>query len=158
MSSFTEFEEPSARKPGVNPSAGLAVGAGAGLLVAVALLMFLVLHEPNPPPPPDVAADPLLSDGREVYLARCVSCHGTSGRGDGPIARTVSGTTVGDLTSPRWRHGDEPGQVLAVVRNGSANGAMPSWGKALSGHEVKAVTAYVYYLGKREVPAGLREP
>ena len=39
------------------------------------------------PPPPEVAADPLLVRGREIYLDRCASCHGPSGRGDGPLCQ-----------------------------------------------------------------------
>lgn len=30
-------------------------------------------------------------DGREVYARSCASCHGTAGRGDGPVAASLRG-------------------------------------------------------------------
>jgi mono/diheme cytochrome c family protein len=105
-----------------------------------------------------VAADPLLRSGREVYLARCVSCHGPNGRGDGPLAKHLAGPKVGDLTSDRWKHGDAPAQVTAVVADGVPNSTMPGWGRTLSADEMKGVVAYVYHLSGRTVPDQRRGP
>src|SRR6476661_2753667 len=66
---------------------------GAGGVAALGLL-----RSPASPPPASIAADPLLVEGRGVFLARCASCHGEGGRGDGPISRGLTGPPVGDLT------------------------------------------------------------
>jgi cytochrome c oxidase cbb3-type subunit 3 len=159
---LSEFETQSDQAPGGRPTVDQAVarrvGIAAVLLVVIAAGVFMLLQKPPAPAPAEIASDPLLVEGRAVYLSRCVSCHGESGRGDGPIAKGLAGPPVRDLTGRKWKHGDAPGQALAVVREGVKDSAMPGWGKVLNGQDVKAVTAYVYYLAKRDVPAALREP
>jgi cytochrome c oxidase cbb3-type subunit 3 len=127
-------------------------------LIAGATLSYNMLKKPPSPPPPEIAGDPLLIVGREVYQARCLSCHGASGKGDGPIARGLSGPPVGDLTDAAWKHGDQPDQVLAIVAKGAPNTAMPPWAGTLSARELKAVSAYVFHLAGRKVPEEYRRP
>jgi cytochrome c oxidase cbb3-type subunit 3 len=136
--------------------AARAVAVGLAVLALGAALALALLRRPAEPPPPDVARDPLLKAGREVYLNRCVSCHGPIGKGDGPIARGLSGPPVGDLTDAEWKHGDRPEQVRAVIADGVTSSAMPGWKGSLSPDQINAVSAYVYYLAGREVPAELR--
>lgn len=138
--------------------AAVAVAGGMAAILAGAAVVFGLLREPPTPAPPDVAKDPLLMMGRSVYLDRCVSCHGPGGKGDGPIAKGLSGPPVGDLTDRTWKHGDRPEQVEAVVSRGVENTAMPGWKGTLGLDNQRAVTAYVYYLAGREVPAVLRAP
>ncbi len=128
-----------------------------GLLVA-GFVAFRMLSKSAGPPPPAVAKDPLLSQGRTIYLARCVACHGSDGRGDGPIAAQLIGPPVGNLTDDVWKHGDRPEQVLSVIGQGVPKTRMDGWGRVLDPPEIKAVAAYVYFLANRAVPAELREP
>ncbi len=128
-----------------------------GLMVA-GFVAFRMLSKPVGPPPPEVARDALLLQGRAIYLARCVACHGSDGRGDGPIASELIGPPVGNLTDDQWKHGDRPEQVLAVIAQGVPNTRMDGWSRVLDPPELKAVAAYVYYLGKRPVPEELRRP
>ena len=142
---------------GIDPVASRRIFLGMlGLLAGGATALWL-LRPTVSPPPAAIAGDPLLVQGREVFLARCVSCHGNSGRGDGPIAKGLNGPPVGDLTDAQWKHGDSPDQVLAVVAKGVPNTAMPPW-SSLGDHALRAVTAYVYSLAGRPVPAALRAP
>ena len=149
-------------------SPGYQSGAGkspwASILIVLAMLglstagfiAFRLLSKPPAPPPPEVANDPLLSQGRVTYLAHCVACHGTDGRGDGPIASQLIGPPVGNLTDDVWKHGDRPEQVLSVIGQGVPNTRMEGWGRVLDPPDVKAVAAYVYFLARRRVPDELR--
>jgi cytochrome c oxidase cbb3-type subunit 3 len=125
-------------------------------LLAGGFVAFRMLSKPEGPAPPEVAKDPLLNQGRVIYLARCIACHGTDGRGDGPIASQLIGPPVGNLTDDVWKHGDGPEQVLSVIGQGVPNTRMDGWGRVLDPPEVKAVAAYVYFLAKRPVPDEIR--
>ena len=127
-------------------------------LLAGGFVAFRMLSHPIGPPPPEIANDVLLTRGREIYLARCVACHGNDGRGDGPLAANLIGPPVGNLTDNEWKHGDRPDQVLSVIDKGVPNTRMDGWGRVLDPPELKAVAAYVYFLAKRPVPEELRQP
>jgi mono/diheme cytochrome c family protein len=126
-------------------------------LMAGGFVAFRLLSQPPPPAPPEVARDPLLSQGRTIFLGRCATCHGNEGRGDGPIAGNLSGPPVGNLTDGHWKHGDRPDQILAVIAKGVPNTRMEGWSRVLDPPELKAVAAYVYQLAKRPVPDELRK-
>jgi cytochrome c oxidase cbb3-type subunit 3 len=128
-----------------------------GLLLG-GFLAFQMLSKPVGPPPPEVAKDPLLVQGRAIYLARCATCHGNEGRGDGPIAGSLLGPPVGNLTDDHWKHGDQPAEVLKVIGAGAPDTRMQGWGDVLDAAELRAAAAYVYYLAKRPVPEELRKP
>ena len=119
---------------------------------------MLLLPEPSPPPP-EVAKDPLLVQGREIYFRNCATCHGELGRGDGPNAKNLKGRGPGNLTKPSsWRRGDRPEAVLHVIAEGSEGTSMPGWRFALKPDGLRAVSAYVYYLAGRPTPEALRSP
>ena len=127
-------------------------------LVAGGFIAFRMLSKPVGPPPPEVARDPLLTQGRDIYLARCVACHGTDGQGDGPLAAQLIGPPVGNLTDDVWKHGDRAEQVLGVIGQGVPNTRMDGWSRVLDPPELKAVAAYVYFLAKHPVPDEIRRP
>ena len=127
-------------------------------LMAGGFVAFRMLSRPPAPAPPEVAGDPLLAQGRTIFLGRCATCHGNEGRGDGPIAGNLSGPPVGNLTDDQWKHGDRPDQVMAVIGKGVPNTRMEGWSRVLDPPELQAVAAYVYYLAKRPVPDELRKP
>jgi mono/diheme cytochrome c family protein len=121
--------------------------------------VFVRLLPPLVPPPPDVAKDPLLVRGREIYFKNCATCHGEQGRGDGPNAKNLKGRGPGNLTlASSWRRGDRPEALVKVIAQGSEGTSMPGWELALKGDGVRAVSAYVLYLAHRPVPEELREP
>ena len=143
---------------GIDPVASRRIFLGMLALFAGGAVSFSLLRPPASPPPAAIAADPLLVEGRGIFLSRCLSCHGESGRGDGPISKGLAGPPVGDLTDAEWKHGDRPDQVLEVVSQGVRDSAMPPWKTTLNNLELRAATAYVYYLARRPVPEALRTP
>ena len=82
--------------------------------------------------------DPVLAElGAEVFLRRCATCHGESGRGDGPTAGALR-VPPADLTRIAARRGGSfpKGEVarfidgrFAVPAHGSRE--MPVWGERL---------------------------
>ena len=77
------------------------------------------------------------TDGRQMYASYCAPCHGTDGRGHGPVSPALRMQPV-DLTGlSRANHGRFPSAHLsAVLRFGSempAHGSaqMPVWGPIL---------------------------
>lgn len=121
-------------------------------------LAFRLSSRPAPPPSPEVAADPLLMRGREIFLGRCATCHGNEGRGDGPIAGDLGGPPVGNLTDQHRKHGQKPEEVVNVIRNGVPNTRMDGWSRVLDPPDLRAVAAYVYHLANLPVPEELRKP
>ncbi len=142
---------------GIDPAVSRLIFLAMLGVMAGGFVAFRTLSRPAGPPPPEVAQDPLLTKGREIYLARCVACHGTDGRGDGPLAANLIGPPVGNLTDNEWKHGDRPDQVIAVIGQGVPNTRMDGWGRVLDPPDISAVAAYVYFLAKRLVPEELRK-
>jgi cytochrome c oxidase cbb3-type subunit 3 len=140
----------------VNPAAARWVLLGVLGLALAGVGSYFLLRTPPAPPPSEVMNDPLLLEGRGVYLARCATCHGQEGRGDGPIARDLLGPPVGNLSDGKWKHGDKPQDVLNVISKGVEGTRMAGWGTVLEDPQLKAVTAFVFYLARQPVPAELR--
>ena len=152
-----EIPEMDAQGPGLHAGAG-AVALGMLALVLAGGAVFLALRKGPGPPPKEIAGDPLLVAGRDIYLARCMSCHGVAGKGDGPIARSLPGPAPRDLTVAHWKHGDRASDVLGVVAQGVKDTAMAGWGSTLGPDGTRAVSAYVFHLARRPVPEALRRP
>ena len=150
-----EPEEPTRDLSTRRPGPAVRVVAGMLGLIAAGGMVFRELAAPEPPPAA-IAGDPVLVRGREIYRERCVSCHGPEGRGDGPIAKGLAGPAPRNLVADPWKHGDGPEQVLAVLRDGVKDSAMPAWGGTYGPEELRSVAAYVYHLAVRPVPVELR--
>ncbi len=72
--------------------------------------------------------------GEELFVRFCASCHGTEGRGDGPVSGSLN-VTPPDLTAITTRYGEFPAGVIRDVIDGRgidrrAHGTreMPVWG------------------------------
>lgn len=78
---------------------------------------------PFPGSPPSVAR------GKALYEEHCQVCHGPSGRGDGPAAKSLHASMddLSDLPPPPIF----PDGVI-VYRIANGKNLMPAWGKALT--------------------------
>ena len=88
------------------------------------------------------AADLPAMSGQELYRRFCASCHGMSGRGDGPVASTLR-VEVPDLTLiARRRGGTFPRALVERIIDGrhilGAHGTrtMPIWGEELARSQI----------------------
>jgi len=86
------------------------------------------------PPRQAAAAEQRLASGGRLYQRHCASCHGGSGRGDGPVARDLK-VAPADLTRlAAGNHGTFPREHVAEAIDGRlvvrAHGTsrMPVWG------------------------------
>ena len=82
------------------------------------------------------------SSGKQMYASYCAPCHGTDGRGQGPVASALK-TPPPDLTLlSRTNHGKFPDtHIVSVLQNGaeiSSHGTaeMPVWGPILGKMDV----------------------
>jgi mono/diheme cytochrome c family protein len=115
-----------------------------GTAAAAALLLTLA-------PAAGFAAD--LEAGKAAYTANCASCHGDSGKGDGPVGAVLQPPprdfTTGDFKLDADSDGT-PGtdaDLKEVISKGAAafggNQMMAPWGGVLSDADIDNVIAYV---------------
>lgn len=83
--------------------------------------------------------DPFVAEGKRIYKARCLACHGPFGQGDGYVQFTPP---VANLTSERIQTKLDAGMVRSI-HEGRPNTAMGSWRLALSEGDILAVVQYV---------------
>ncbi len=82
---------------------------------------------------PAAAADKKDFDGRALFEANCASCHGLTGNGDGPSAKSLE-AELKPLSTLTQRSGGFPEDYVRRVIDGREElrahrkGAMPVWG------------------------------
>jgi mono/diheme cytochrome c family protein len=89
-----------------------------------------------------------VSEGEEIYIERCESCHGEDGLGEGPMAKSLDpkpGSLVdGDLSDQYlfWRISE--GGMMEPF-----NSVMPAWKTILTEDQIGKVIAYIHSLKTR---------
>jgi mono/diheme cytochrome c family protein len=99
-----------------------------------------------------------IARGREVYTKTCASCHGPTGRGDGPQVQELknadgSPTRPRDLTLGQFKGGGEPAQVYARIMLGMPGTPMPASNNLPPG-DVQDLLNYVLSLSRTEAREG----
>jgi mono/diheme cytochrome c family protein len=125
---------------------------------AILLLAGLLLI-----PVADTAGANDVAQGRAIFLEYCVSCHGFSGDGDGPVALLLT-TPPANLRKLSERYGNPlPEDQIARFIDGradvNAHGPrdMPVWGKRFYGSERQVkdqIAQLVAYL--QSIQTGIR--
>ncbi|MGM9477221.1 cbb3-type cytochrome c oxidase N-terminal domain-containing protein [Pedobacter sp. GSP4] len=89
----------------------------------------------------------LLADGKTIFTANCVVCHGDKGQGIiGP-----------NLTDEYWLHGGGINNVFKTIKYGVQEKGMISWEKNLNPKQLSAVANFIMSL-KGTNPAGAKAP
>ena len=106
---------------------------------------------------------PAEVSGRQLYRTHCATCHGPSGRGDGPMVQYLRVPPADLTTIAAGNNGVFPAEAVhraidgrrAVRAHGES--AMPIWGDAFSPTERAAterIRALVVYLESIQARAG----
>ena len=86
-----------------------------------------------------------IERGRELYQNNCANCHGSTGKGDGPLAGALQPRPV-DLTIHVPQHPDA--QLREWIENGVPRTAMPAWKGQFTEDEVQAIVNYLRQLAE----------
>ena len=79
--------------------------------------------------------------GQSIYKEQCAACHGESGRGDGPKARTLKGPPPANLTDHAVMGDMALIEIFRRISVGTPGTAMPEFGEDLSAAQVLAFLA-----------------
>lgn len=73
-------------------------------------------------------SEQVLLDGERIYQTKgtCFTCHGTSGRGDGPAGLELN-PRPRNFTNPQFHESRTDGELFWVIRNGSPGTRMFSY-------------------------------
>ncbi len=103
---------------------------------------------------------PTLARGAELYQTNCASCHGVTGRGDGPAGVSLD-PPAPDLTDSHTLNDRSPLDFYRRVTIGVAGTAMPAFETRLTPEDRWATAVYATLLRlpapRGEVPIALRE-
>jgi cbb3-type cytochrome c oxidase subunit III len=106
---------------------------------------------------PEVSANPPPAyEGRRLYVSYCQLCHGADGKGDGPLAKAIQISPADLTTTVRSRSdtilmkiitGEGRQTITGRDRHNLLSEAMPEWKDVFSESQVKALIAYLRFLG-----------
>ena len=152
----------SLRHHGLTPRTWVIIGFFTGLvaLMAFALLRTSTITSANPQNARAVAL------GREVYAARCASCHGVNLQGAPnwkmPLADGTMPAPPHDTTGHTWHHNDA--SLFATVKYGGQATSppdyvnkMPAFGGTLSDEQIYAVLAFIKSTWPPEIQAAQQQ-
>lgn len=89
-------------------------------------------------------------EGYTLFNQSCFLCHGTDGKGKGPLARKLD-VAPADLTNGKGGAASSSdrrlfGMIQGTVKHGSGNSAMPQWGLAMPGNQIESLVSYIRFL------------
>jgi OmcA/MtrC family decaheme c-type cytochrome len=86
------------------------------------------------------------SEGKKLYQTYCIACHGASGKGDGPAAKTLP-VKPADHTRANVMNQHTDQYLFEVISKGGASvgksAQMPAWGAVLKEAQIQEVVGYI---------------
>ena len=102
-------------------------------------------EEKNPLP----VNDAMMAAGKAQFAKRCIRCHGTSGKGDGPEADQDHVADM-DLTRADRAARNPDGVVFYKVLHGRSEPKMPAFEDQMTKEQIWAVVAYAQTLRQKK--------
>jgi mono/diheme cytochrome c family protein/nitrogen fixation protein FixH len=126
-----------ARERQVGVALGVTLGLIGTFVAGDALATAYQATRPNPFPPTAES----LAAGRTIYIASCASCHGPTGRGDGPLGVRLRPRPADFRIHMAAGHSDA--QLFAWIADGVAGTGMPAFRGQLTADEIWHVANYI---------------
>jgi len=107
------------------------------LVVSLAVLLSLAFSVPDA-----VAAE----DGATTYKTYCSTCHGDTGKGDGPAAGSLDPKPASFADPKFWTTRDDAAVKKVIKEGGAAVGKSPlmiAWGNVLDDAKIDAVIKHI---------------
>ena len=116
-------------------------------LFAAGLLGVFIVSGPviSPLYAQDYPAD--MARGKAVYERHCQNCHGSTGRGDGPVAASLKVSPANFQRFQSFLKSDE--EFLRTIEHGVVFSPMHSWRGQLTDGEMQDVVAYIRLLSQQ---------
>ena len=93
---------------------------------------------------PSLAAQE-ASEGRKLYVTYCSGCHGISGKGDGPAAKTLAPKPADHTIAAMKNYSDQ--YLASIISKGGASVGksplMPAWGSVLKESQIAAIVDHI---------------
>jgi mono/diheme cytochrome c family protein len=95
---------------------------GRTYIVALAACLVVVgcskkEEAPSAPPPEPVKAEEPAVEAQEIFQSRCVTCHGETGKGDGPGSAALN-PKPRDYTSADWQKSVTDDHIKKIIVEG----------------------------------------
>lgn len=72
-------------------------------------------------------------NGKNLYVTNCLMCHGSNGKGDGPVGKNLSIAPFKSLSQEN---------IIKILNSGKV-GLMPDFRKSLSLEERRSISEYI---------------
>jgi cytochrome c553 len=96
-----------------------------------------------------------VRDGEALYRQNCASCHGESGDGAGPLARSMNPRPA-DFTSAAARTTLARPHLFDAIGKGISDNGMPAWERVLTPQQIADLAEYVFVSFVRAEPAAAK--
>lgn len=131
-----------------------AIGCGLTLFLLFGIVVSPARADEQPPPEAKKADDKdkgivSVELGKQIYIKRCLGCHGAEGAGDGPAALRFKPVprdfTKGMFKYKTTAHGTPPTDedLIRTVTNGLPGTGMPAWKSIMKENQIRSVVQYI---------------
>ena len=91
-------------------------------------------------------ADADAAKGQQVYQIYCITCHGATGKGDGPVGKTLT-PPPRDFSVGDFKFGGTSQEIFDTISNGAAakggSPLMAPWGAVIPEQDRWDLVAYI---------------